>query len=279
MVLRVYMIYRKSLNYYLSYCESIWHYDCPKFLKTLYFNFRLCSFQKAIQCPIFIYGRTRIWSLRGNVRIDAEHIIPGMIKWGYNWGYRSNGVTIIRIEGDVVFKGTCLIAKASDIAVFKGASITFGGGGRILENTIIYCADNIIIGENFSFTFQSSMFDTDFHYIMDISNRRIPRKTAPINIGNNVWIGNRTTIKKGVIIPDNTIVAASYSVLTKDYSQIPSYSILAGCPARVIASGHSRVWKNEMINTHFIDMHFMDDKEEFFYIEKDKLFEYIYECK
>lgn len=278
-ILRVSMIFRESINDYLSYCEAIWHYDCPKLFKTLYFNFRLCSFKEAVQCPIFIYGRTIIWSLKGNVVIEAEQIFPGMIKWGYNWGYRSNGVTIIRIEGDIIFKGECLIAKASDIAVFKGASITFGRGGKILENTIIFCANNIVIGNNFSFTFQCSMFDTDFHYIMDIANHRISRKSAPIFIGNNVWIGNRATIKKGVVIPDNTIIAASYTVLTKDYSSVPPYSILAGCPARVIASGYARIWKNEMINSYLIDKYFMDTKELFFNVEEDKLFDYIYECK
>ena len=124
------------------------------------------------------------------------------------------------------------------------------------------------------------MMDTDFHYMIDIDKHRIGRRSAPIVIGNNVWIGNRATIKKGVKIPDNTIVAASYTVLTKDYTQVPPYSILGGCPAKVLTSGYSRIWKNEMKNSESFDKYFMlDTKSEYLYLDKENLFNYIYGYK
>ena len=274
------IILSKSLNDYLGYIETIWHFDNPRFFKTIYFNLRVCDAKTALKCPIYVYGKTRIWSLKGKVYFDCESIFPGMIKWGYDWGYRSNGITIIRLEGEVHFSGKCLLAQATDIAVFQNAVLTIGEGGEILENSLIYCANNIKIGRNFSFTFQSSMMDTNFHYMVDIGKSRITKKTAPICIGNNVWVGNRATIKKGVVIPDNTIIAASYSVLTKDYSCIPPYSIIGGCPARILSSGYSRVWKNEMDNSERLDKYFREHIEEMYVeIEKGTLFDYIYECK
>ncbi|MCD6227070.1 transferase [Candidatus Micrarchaeota archaeon] len=51
-----------------------------------------------------------------------------------------------------------------------------------------------------------------------------------VKVGNNCWIGYRVFIKEGVTIGDNVVIGAG-SVVTKD---IPSYSIAAGCPARVI---------------------------------------------
>jgi maltose O-acetyltransferase len=54
----------------------------------------------------------------------------------------------------------------------------------------------------------------------------------PIIIGCNVWIGTRSRINKGVIIGDNSIVAAN-SVVTKD---VPANSIVAGNPAKVVKS-------------------------------------------
>lgn len=278
-VFRLPFVFIGSINDYLSYCESIWHYDSPKLIKTLYYNFRLCDFRLAVKMPIYVYGKTKTWSLSGKVKIISDKITSGMIKWGYDWGYRSNGITIIRIEGEVIFHGSCILAKASDIAVFNGASMSIGMGAEILENTIIYCSDSITIGDNFSFTFQSSMFDTDFHYILNINDRRIHRRSVPIIIGNNVWVGNRATIKKGVVIPDNTTIAASYTVLTKDYSDIPPFSILGGCPAKLLASGYSRIWKDEMSNISKFDNYFKEHDNNYYEVENNSISDYIYGCQ
>lgn len=49
-------------------------------------------------------------------------------------------------------------------------------------------------------------------------------------IGNDCWIGARSTIMTGVRIGDGSIVAAA-SVVTRD---VPPYSIVAGVPAKII---------------------------------------------
>lgn len=278
-IVKISIIPKESLNEYLAYLETMWHFDRPCLFKTIYFNLRLCSVRQALRCPIYVYGKTRMWSLKGNVVIETRKITPGMVKWGYDWGYRSNGTTIIRIEGNIHFGGTCLIAKGSDIAVFKGGGLFIGSGGNILENTLIYCCEEIRIGRNFSFAFQSSMMDSDFHYMLDLSKNRIAKRTSPIRIGDNVWVGNRATIKKGVKIPNNTIIAASYSVLTKDYTQLPPYSIIGGCPAKLLSFGYSRIWKNEMDNARIIDTYFEKyPKVDFFLINSKEQSRYIYEC-
>lgn len=51
-----------------------------------------------------------------------------------------------------------------------------------------------------------------------------------MEIGNNVWIGDKSTILDGVHIGDNVIVGAN-SVVTHD---IPSNSVAAGMPAKII---------------------------------------------
>ena len=55
-------------------------------------------------------------------------------------------------------------------------------------------------------------------------------ESKPIVIEDNVWIGERSTILKGVRIGTGAIVACN-SVVTKD---IPPYTIVAGNPARVV---------------------------------------------
>jgi acetyltransferase-like isoleucine patch superfamily enzyme len=56
--------------------------------------------------------------------------------------------------------------------------------------------------------------------------------TAPITIGDNVYLGLNCTILPGVNIGDCCIIGAG-SVVTKD---VPSNSVAAGVPARVIKS-------------------------------------------
>ena len=55
---------------------------------------------------------------------------------------------------------------------------------------------------------------------------------APVVLGENVWIGARATILKGVTIGDNAVVGTG-SVVTKD---VPANTVVAGNPARVIKS-------------------------------------------
>lgn len=84
--------------------------------------------------------------------------------------------------------------------------------------------------------------DTDCHPI-DYIYRRVDAKgkfgvdyvnslihSAPITIGDDVWIGADTTILKGVTIGDRAIIGAG-SVVTKD---IPADCIAAGNPCKVI---------------------------------------------
>lgn len=55
-------------------------------------------------------------------------------------------------------------------------------------------------------------------------------QTAPVIIGNNVWIGGGAIILPGVTIGDNVVIVAG-SIVTKD---IPDNVIAAGNPCRVI---------------------------------------------
>jgi len=59
--------------------------------------------------------------------------------------------------------------------------------------------------------------------------------TKPVKIGDYCWIGNRSTIMPGTVLPERVIVAAN-SLLNKDYIEkgILPFSVIGGMPAKLL---------------------------------------------
>ncbi len=70
------------------------------------------------------------------------------------------------------------------------------------------------------------------------------RRSRPVKIGHDTWIGHAAIIMKGVTIGDGAVVA-SHSVVTKD---VPPYAIVGGVPAKFIKWRHSEVVAQRLIN-------------------------------
>ncbi|MFA6400488.1 MAG: acyltransferase [Salinivirgaceae bacterium] len=111
-----------------------------------------------------------------------------------------------------------------------GAKLTIGNNVGISGSTLsalsaITIGNNVLIGSG------CVISDSDSHPILP-SERKDPSKTltTPITIEDNVFIGARTIVLKGVTIGKGSVIGAG-SVVTKS---IPSNSIAAGNPARVI---------------------------------------------
>ncbi len=111
------------------------------------------------------------------------------------------------------------------IEVKAGARLHFGRGTYVNRDAVIVCHDSIRIGANCKIAYGVVMMDTDEHPVPGST-----RLTAPIELGDGVWIGARAIVLKGVTIGEGAIIGAG-SVVTRD---IPARSIAAGQPARVI---------------------------------------------
>ena len=70
------------------------------------------------------------------------------------------------------------------------------------------------------------------------------RRSRPVKIGHDTWIGHAAIIMKGVTIGDGAVVA-SHAVVTKD---IPPYAIVGGVPAKFIKWRHSEVVAQRLIS-------------------------------
>lgn len=100
-----------------------------------------------------------------------------------------------------------------------------------LNGTHIHAREKVVIGDWCLLGPGTIIIDNDSHPpVLDRETRRGPPASAPVIIGDNVWIGMRSLITKGVTIGDNAIVAA-HSVVTKD---VPANTLVGGNPARII---------------------------------------------
>lgn len=71
-----------------------------------------------------------------------------------------------------------------------------------------------------------------------------------INIGNDVWIGERAMILNGVNIGDGAIIAAG-AVVTKD---VPPYAVVGGVPAKIIKYRFSNDIINKLLELKWWDL-------------------------
>lgn len=128
--------------------------------------------------------------------------------------------------------GSFSIYAGGHIILAENATLTLGSG-YINRHVKIRCFNSINIGENVAISENVTIWDSDVHEVV----REGYVNTAPINIGNHVWIGSNVIILKGVNIGDNSIISAG-SVVSKD---VPANCLAAGNPAKTIKQDVS--WK------------------------------------
>ena len=101
-----------------------------------------------------------------------------------------------------------------------------GRSVAIDDNVDLYNVAPITLGHMVSIS-RRAFLCTASHDISDVGR---PLKTAPIKIGNGVWIGAEAYIGPGVTIGEGAVIAAR-AVVVKD---VPAWSVVGGNPARFI---------------------------------------------
>ena len=109
----------------------------------------------------------------------------------------------------------------------RGAVIEIGEGTFVNHRTELVAHDCVRLGRDCLLAWDVLVLDSDSHSV-DGGPR-----SAPVTIGDRVWIGCRATVLKGVTIGDGAVVAAC-SVVTGD---VPAGALVAGNPARVVREG------------------------------------------
>jgi len=119
----------------------------------------------------------------------------------------------------------------NDVELQSKGELIIGHGCGINSFSRIIAFERIEIGNNVSIAQFVSILDHDHNYKVEDGKIDFTKFTTdPVEIGNNVWIGDKVTITKGVRIGDNVVIGAN-SVVT---GSIPANSVAVGIPAKVI---------------------------------------------
>lgn len=214
------------------------------------------GFKTSFLMPIYIYNEVDVVSL-GRVKIN-DAMKRGMIKIG-KWKAKAHNSAriinygIIEFNGNIEIQGGCVIEN-------YGGDIQFGNENLIAESCKLMCKKNIKFGNNVRVGYESTLMDTDFHYLINLESRVIKNNTKAIGIGEGVWISSNCKIMKGTHIPQGSIVVGN-TLLNRDYSTEPPFTIFAGIPGKPIRHNYRRI-----INTRLedkISSYFCDNMNEY----------------
>lgn len=184
----------------------------------LYLIHILSTFKTFINCVLSGLPFDRTWQIKGRIRVKRKK--DSTVRIGKY--FKSNNTFCSNTIGLIQ---PCLFNVSR-----SGSTLIIGDNVGISGSTInvtkkVEIGDNVLIGSGCLIT------DTDSHPLDHIE--RLQKKKASqaaIKINNNVFIGARSIVLKGVEIGEGAVIGAG-SVVTKD---IPAFCIACGNPAKVV---------------------------------------------
>ncbi len=138
-----------------------------------------------------------------------------------------HGVRIVRLGPRTTVELGRDVLLAHDVGLHlrdAGAVISIGDGSFVNHRSDIVAHERVTIGRKCLLAWDVQVLDSDSHRVDGAPH------TAPVRIGDRVWVGCRATVLKGVTVGDGAVVAAG-SVVTND---VPPRALVAGNPARVV---------------------------------------------
>ena len=173
----------------------------------------------------FIYGHYQLIRLRRrftNLKIEG----PTIIKFDNIDAVKFGNDVYIGPFSEIIIKATALsstihgrLEVGDRVVIGKGANIRAAGGEIIIGEGALLAQNVSLVAANHSINPPAFYRDEPWD-----STR------VGVTICRNVWIGAGATVLPGIVVGENSVIAAG-SVVTKN---IPSNQIWAGVPARCI---------------------------------------------
>lgn len=149
------------------------------------------------------------WLLQGMAFPLSLHNFNGFRCW------------LLRLFGAKIGRGVIIRPTARFTYPWK---VTIGDYSWIGDDVVFYSIDEIIIGSHAVIS-QECYLCTGSH---DIQQETFPLTTAPIKIGNGVWVATDCFVAPGVTIGANAVIGARSSV----FRDIPPQQVAWGTPCQ-----------------------------------------------
>lgn len=114
-----------------------------------------------------------------------------------------------------------------ELACFGDASLNIGANTFINYGTNISATNRVSIGRDCAIGQYCIVMDDDYHQVGALWQ---PGKSAPVEIGDSVWLSARVIVLAGSRIGSRSVIAANSVVR----GEIPPSVVASGIPARVI---------------------------------------------
>ena len=182
-------------------------------------------------------AKIRMNAIRGEFKKCTTMLGEGHNFSPTSWVTIKDGST----KDDVVLHDHCEVF--CQLSSINHGKIIIHEWAKIGDRGTIESVNRVEIGKDTAIAHEVVITDNNNHPV-NPADRRYMRRTphgseerkhhhsanAPIIIGENVWIGARARICKGVTIGDNAVIAAN-TVVTHD---VPANAIAAGNPAKIV---------------------------------------------
>jgi acetyltransferase-like isoleucine patch superfamily enzyme len=132
---------------------------------------------------------------------------------------------VVRNDGGTITVESCSFEAGVRLEVYPGATVFIGKGTYLNRNVHIVAAESVTIGRGVKIGWDTVLMDTDLH-----GHSGQPTRTKPIVIEDDVWIGCRAIVLKGVHVGKGAVIAAG-AIVTKD---VPPKAVVASPRARVV---------------------------------------------
>lgn len=134
------------------------------------------------------------------------------------------------VDGGSIELGDGVHLGPNTVTIVRGGHLRLGSNSSAAFGTVISALESVSIGNDVLIAEYVTIRDQDHIHDTGEVIRKAGFRTSPIVIGDNVWIGAKATVTRGVTIGDGSVVAANCVVTT----DVPAGTVFGGVPGRVL---------------------------------------------
>ena len=199
---------------------------------TFRLNYNAGGWKAVARMPIKVYGPLKL-SLAGKIVLPQDPIRNLLvINAEYEDYTAASSKAELNIQGTWKLDGFLRIGPDSCIAIEEGATLETGANTYLGRDTQIHCSHHICIGRGV-FAGETYICDSTIHQV--VSAGKAKPKLGEVIIGDGTYLGFRTILLKGTVIPPESVVGSG-AVCSSDFSKSGTEKLfICGNPAVVKA--------------------------------------------